>query len=116
MKITLEPRKTTWVPFIDTDATLEIHWTARIEYTPHAAHQDASHAVDMRYSFSGMQGAQFIPSSQLIIKESGIPLTITESVVSPIKDRFKSERVADPFVEISDKVASIGGTTAHVVS
>ena len=107
MKITLEPRKTTWVPFIDSKARLTIHWTAKIEYTTYSAHLDTSHEVMMRYGFSGLEGAGFIPSSQVIIKENGIPLTITESVVSPVNDRFSSERVQDPFVEVTDKLASI---------
>jgi hypothetical protein len=107
MKITLEPRKTTWVPFIDSEAKLEIEWTAKIEYTSWSASQNSTHNVDMRYIFTNLDGAQFIPSSQLIIKEEGIPLAITETVVSPVKDRFRSERLSDPFIEINDRLASI---------
>ena len=107
MKITLEPRKTTWVPFIDSTAKLEIEWTAKINYTGWSAHQNTTHSVDMRYIFTKLDGAQFIPSSQLIIKEEGIPLAITETVVSPVKDRFRSEKISDPFVEVNDKLASI---------
>ena len=58
MKITLEPRKTTWVPFIDSKAKLEIEWTAKIEYTSWSASQNSTHSVDMRYIFTGLDGAQ----------------------------------------------------------
>ena len=43
-----------------------------------------------RYDFSDLKGIQFIPSSQLIIKEGGIPLAITESVVSPVISKSTS--------------------------
>jgi hypothetical protein len=107
MKITLEPRKTTWVPFVDCNAKLEIEWTVRIAYNKAMARENTSHSAFMRYIFNDLEGAQFVPSSQLIIKENGIPLVITQSVASPVKDRFRSERIVDPFVEIGDRVAQI---------
>ncbi len=95
------------MPFIDSAAELSIEWTAKIEYTAWSVHQNSKYSANMRYIFTGLDGAQFIPSSQLIIKEEGIPLTITETVVSPVKDRFRSEQISDPFVEINDKLASV---------
>jgi len=107
MKITLEPGKTTWVPFIETNAKVKIEWTCKIEYTVYSIHKNNKHTANLRYVFSDLNGAQFIPSSQLIIKEEGIPLTITETVASPAKNKFKSEKTNDPFVEINDKIATI---------
>lgn len=110
MKITLEPRKTTWVPFLDCKAKVEMEWTARIEYSEWSVRQNSTHPVNMRYVFHIPGGNKFIPSSQLVIKEQGVPLAITQTVVTPVKDRFKSEKMVDPFVEINDRVAGIEKT------
>ncbi len=107
MKITLEPGKTTWVPFIESNAKVKISWTCKIEYTAYSIYNNNMHTANLRYVFSDLKGAQFIPSSQLIIKEEGIPLSITETVASPVKNKFKSEKIDDPFIEINDKIATI---------
>jgi hypothetical protein len=39
--------------------------------------------------------------------ENGIPLTVAQTVVSAVKDRFQSEEVDDPFVVITDRVARL---------
>src|SRR5262245_14054429 len=107
MKLTLEPRKTTWVPFLDSTAQLRLEWRCRVEYRRHNV-RDASHwKVRTRYTFSGLACEHPIPSSQLIIMEQGIPLAITQTVVSAVRDRFQSEETDDPFVVVSDKLAGL---------
>lgn len=110
MKISIDSRRSTWVPFIDTHADLTISWRSRAEYSMHNIFQAQRWTVHTRYLFSGLSTEHAIPSSQLIIKENGIPLTITQSVASALKDRFQSEEIEDPFVEITDKLADVSKT------
>lgn len=110
MKITIESRKSTWVPFIESDAKLELSWRARCAYTQNNIYNEQTWPVKTRYSFSDFHSEHSIPSSQLIIMEDGIPTAITETVVSALKNRFQSEEIDDPFVEISDKVAKLERT------
>ena len=105
-KITLEPRKTTWVNFIDEKAKMEIERTCKVYYYKSNILNNANHYVEMRYKFSGMKGNKMIPSSQLIIKENGIPVTITNTQVSLEPNKFSSTQTQDPFVEVTDNVAN----------
>jgi len=73
-RISLEPRKTTWVRFIDQTATMDVERTCDVAYASHNVLSNMDHGVDMRYLFSGLKGDTSIPSSQLIIKERGISL------------------------------------------
>lgn len=107
MKLTLEPRKTTWVPFIDSTAQLKVLWRCRVEYRPHNVRDTLTWTVRTRYVISGLRCDHSIPSSQLILMEQGIPLAITQTVVSAVKDRFQSEEMDDPFVVIIDKLAGL---------
>lgn len=107
MKLTLEPRKTTWVPFVDSVAQLKVLWRCRVEYRPHNARDTLTWAVRTRYVLSGLRCDHSIPSSQLILMEQGIPLAITQTVASAVKDRFQSEEMDDPFVVIIDKLAGL---------
>ncbi len=107
MKISIEARRTTRVPFLDSQARLERSWKARAEYRTSNVHDELTWPVTTRYSFSGLECGFPIPSSQLIIMEDGVPLTTTATVVSALKDRFSSEAIDDPFVIISDKVAGL---------
>jgi hypothetical protein len=61
----------------------------------------------MKYLFTNLKSGKCIPSSQLIIKEGGIPVSITQTVVSLSPDKFSSATTYDPFVEIEDKVAKV---------
>jgi hypothetical protein len=107
MKLTLEPRKTTWVPFLDSKAQLTAEWRSRVEYHGYNARDPLTWKTRTRYTFSGLAGPTAIPSSQLIIMENGIPLTVAQTVVSAVKDRFQSEEVDDPFVVITDRLARL---------
>jgi hypothetical protein len=107
VKLTIEPRKTTWVPFLDCNAQLKSEWRCRVEYRAYNVRDAATWRTRTRYTFSGLSGITSIPSSQLIIMEQGIPLTVTQTVVSAVKDRFQSEEVDDPFVVITDRVAGL---------
>lgn len=107
MKITLEARKTTWVPFIDSRARLDVEWRSRAEYTAYSVRAEHTWPVKTRYTFSGLETDAPIPSSQLVVMEHGVPVVITSSVVSAVKDRFQSEEIEDPFVVVTDKLASL---------
>ena len=93
MKITLEPRKTTWVPFVNSKAKLNREWRCRIQYGPSNVRGTTTRTVHTRYTFSALSCNYPLPSSQLIIMEQGVPLVITQTVVSAVKDRFQSEEV-----------------------
>lgn len=107
MKITLEARKTTWVPFIDSTAKLDVEWKSRAEYNAYAIRKEHTWTVQTRYTFSGLQTDAPIPTSQLVLMEQGVPIVITSSVVSAVKNRFQSEEIEDPFVVITDKLARV---------
>jgi hypothetical protein len=107
MKLTLEPRKTTWVSFLDSTAQLKMEWKCRAEYRAHNVRDTLTWQTFTRYTFTGLKAEHAMPSSQLIMMEQGIPLAITQSVVSAVKDRFQSELIQDPFVVITDKLASL---------
>jgi hypothetical protein len=107
MKLTIEPRKTTWVSFVDSRAQLKVEWRMRAEYQSHNVRNPLTWPVKSRYTFSGIEGALALPSAQLILLEEGVPLAITQSVASAVKDRFQSEEVDDPFVAVTDRLASL---------
>jgi hypothetical protein len=108
MKLTLEPRKTTWVPFLDSRAQLKIEWKSRAEYgTYNALSADNTWPAKTRYTFTGLAGEHPIPSAQLVLMERGIPLAISQTVVSAVKDKFQSEELDDPFLVIRDKLAGL---------
>lgn len=104
---TLEPRKTTWVKFIDEKAKMAVERKCKVHYYTSNILSNLTHTLDMKYNFTGLKSGKCIPSSQLIIKEGGIPVTITQTVVSLDPTKFASTTTEDPFVEISDNVASV---------
>jgi hypothetical protein len=106
-KVTLEPQKTTWVKFIDEKATMKVERTSKVYYYKDSILLNTTQSVEMKYLFSGLKGGKCIPSSQLIIKEKGIPVTITQTAISMDPTKFSSMTTSDPFVEISDDVASV---------
>lgn len=107
---TLEPRKTTWVKFIDEKAKMDVERKCKVYYYTGNILSNLTHNVDMKYLFTNLKSGKCIPSSQLIIKENGIPVTITNTVVSLDPTKFTSATTEDPFVEISDNVASVDKT------
>lgn len=107
MKLTLEPRKTTWVPFIDSTAQLKVLWRCCVEYRPLNVRDTLTWTVRTRHVISGLRCDHSIPSSQLILMEQGILLAITQTVASAVKDRFQPEEMDDPFVVILDKLAGL---------
>jgi len=106
-KITLEPQKTTWVRFIDEKAKMKVERGCKVYYYKDNIRSNMTHSVDMKYLFSGLKGGKCIPSSQLIIKEKGIPTTITQTAISMDPTKFTSLTTCDAFVEINDNVASV---------
>jgi hypothetical protein len=106
-KVTLEPQKTTWVKFIDEKATMKVERTCKVYYYKDSILENTTQSVEMKYLFSGLKGGKCIPSSQLIIKEKGIPVTITQTAISMDPTKFSSMTTSDAFVEISDDVASV---------
>ena len=106
-KVTLEPQKTTWVRFIDEKATMKVERHCKVYYFKDNILENTTQSVEMKYLFSGLKGGRCIPSSQLIIKEKGIPVTITQTAISMDPTKFTSMTTSDPFVEISDDVASV---------
>ena len=107
MKITIEARKSTWVPFLDTKAQLEIKWRARATYRAHNIRSPHTWPVSSRYTFKNISAKDAIPTSQLIIMEDGVPLAITQTVVSGVKARLQTEDIEDPFVVITDNLANL---------
>jgi hypothetical protein len=106
-RISLEPRKTTWVKFIEEAAKMKMERKCNIYYYKSNILSNITQYVDMKYKITGLKSGKCIPSSQLIIKENGIPVTITQTVVSLEPDKFSSATTNDPFVEITDNVASV---------
>ena len=106
-KINLEPRKTTWVKFIDEKAKMKVERKCKVQYYRSNILSNLTHSIDMKYLFTNLKSGKCIPSSQLIIKEGGIPVSITQTVVSLSPDKFSSATTYDPFVEIEDKVAKV---------
>jgi len=106
-KINLEPRKTTWVKFIDEKAKMKVERKCKVQYYRSNILSNLTHGIDMKYLFTNLKSGKCIPSSQLIIKEGGIPVSITQTVVSLSPDKFSSATTYDPFVEIEDKVAKV---------
>ncbi len=107
MKITIEARKNTWVPFLDAKAKLKISWRARATYRAHNIRSAHTWPVSSRYTFEGISTKDSIPSSQLIMMEDGVPLAITQTVVSGVKGRLQTEDIEDPFVIITDNLANL---------
>lgn len=107
MKLTIEPRKTTWVKFLDSKAQLKIEWRCRVDYNAYNVKEALTWGTKSRYLFSSLSGVQAVPSAQLLLLEQGVPLAITQTVVSAVKDKFQSEEIDDPFVVVTDKLASL---------
>lgn len=107
MKLTVEPRSTTWVPLIDCAAEVRIEWRCRAEYHAHNALDPISWGARTRYTFTGLAGVRGLPSSQLIVMEQGIPLAVAQTTASMAVDRLQTEEVDDPFVVVSDRVAAV---------
>ena len=106
-KISLEPRKTTWVKFIDEKAKMVVERKCKVHYYKSNILTNLTHSIDMKYLFTGLKSGKCIPSSQLIIKEGGIPVSITQTVVSLSPEKFSSATTYEAFVEIEDNVAEV---------
>jgi len=109
-KITLEPRKTTRVPFLTGKAKMKTEHKLHIAYYGEDVLQSMDRSAQIRYTFTGLTSGKPIPGSQLIIKERGLPQTIARAEPSAIPDKFHSVWVEDPLVEISDRVAKVEQT------
>jgi hypothetical protein len=109
-RITLEPRKTTRVPFLTGKAKMKTEHKLHISYYGEDVLQSMDRSAQIRYTFTGLTSGKPIPGSQLIIKEKGLPQTIARAEPSAIPDKFHSIWVEDPLVEISDRVAKVEQT------
>ncbi len=106
-KITLEPRKTTRVPFISDKAKMKTEHKLHIQFYGADVLIAQNRTAMIRYCFMGMKSGKPIPASQLIIKEKGLPQTIAETEPSAMPDKFNSQWVDDPLVEITDRVSKV---------
>ncbi len=109
-KITLEPRKTTRVPFIYDKAKMKTEHRLHIQFYGADILTTAARMALIRYSFTGLTSGKPIPASQLIIKEKGLPQTIAQTEPSAMPDKFNSQWVDDPLVEIMDRVSKVEQT------
>jgi hypothetical protein len=107
MKITLEPRKETRVPFLRSPATMNMEHRIEIAYSTYSVKDNSTPTVNMRYMISGIRTDRTIPPSQLVILQQGVPVTVTHMAGSPAPGKLHSTWVDDPLVEVLDRVSRV---------